>query len=126
MEERQEQIHKKGFDIFGSEFSNQQILSAPPHLDYGKIKVGVKNLDDAVMDLGSYRKLFPNFPFGDKQAILRAIITEIILFCGRYLIFIIILAAFTKGLVITLLFYIDTTGMLFQRQFLVLLELKNC
>lgn len=73
MEERQEQIHKKGFDIFGSEFSNQQILSAPPHLDYGKIKVGVKNLDDAVMDLGSYRKLFPNFPFGDKQAILMAI-----------------------------------------------------
>jgi hypothetical protein len=39
---RQEQIHSKGFNIdssFGTEF--------------GKIKVGTKSLDDAVLNLGS-------------------------------------------------------------------------
>lgn len=48
---RNEQIHKKGFDITGG----TREYSAVGPTDYKKIKVGVKTLDDAVLNLGSFR-----------------------------------------------------------------------
>ena len=42
--------------------------------DYKKIKVGMKNLEDAVLQLGSIKKTMPMLPFHDKHALMRAII----------------------------------------------------
>ena len=42
-----------------------------PEIDYSKIKVGVKNLSDAIIDLGSYKKINPRMT---KDNIQRAII----------------------------------------------------
>ena len=46
---------------------------APNTLDFNKIKVGVKTLDDAILDLGSINSAFPHHPYGDKRLILKAI-----------------------------------------------------
>lgn len=43
----------------------------PESLDFGKIKVGLQNLDDAVLDLGSLKKA--DRTFSDKNTILRAL-----------------------------------------------------
>ena len=40
-------------------------------IDFSKIKVGVKTLDDAIVDLGNYKKINPRY--GDKNEVLRAI-----------------------------------------------------
>lgn len=45
--------------------------SEAEELDYAKMRVGLKSLDDAVMNLGSYRKVNPNY--GNKDFILRAV-----------------------------------------------------
>lgn len=45
----------------------------PDNLDFSKIKVGIKSLEDAVLDLGSIKSAFPRHPYGDKNLILRAI-----------------------------------------------------
>ena len=55
--ERQEQIHEKGFDM-GS-------------LDYSKIKVGAKTLEDAVLDLGILKT--PDRMTINKTAIIKAL-----------------------------------------------------
>lgn len=57
---RQEDIHAKGFDM-GSTATTQ----------YGKIKVGVKTLDDAVLNLGSLKS--GNRNFANKGTIMRAL-----------------------------------------------------
>ena len=41
-----------------------------PEMDYSRLKVGIKALDDAVINLGSYKKLNPNMT---KENIQRAI-----------------------------------------------------
>lgn len=64
---RQENIHEKGFDI------NSPFISQNP-TDYNKIKVGLKTLEDAVLDLGALQKVDKNL-YG-KGAILRAIATN--------------------------------------------------
>ena len=55
-EERRSQdlIHQKGFDIS----SGYQSYAVAPQ-EYRKIKVGVKNLDDAILNLGSYKTEMP-------------------------------------------------------------------
>ena len=60
MEEKtnQSKIHEKGFDITNN-YS----------YDYGKIRVVVKNLDDAILDVGSLKKINRNY--GDKVNILK-------------------------------------------------------
>ena len=65
MEEKtiQSKIHEKGFDITNN-YS----------YDYGKIRVGVKNLDDAVIDLGSLKKI--NRFYGDKGNILKILFEQ--------------------------------------------------
>ena len=45
----------------------------PSNLDFNKIKVGIKNLDDAILELGSIKGTFPKLPYGDKKLIYRAI-----------------------------------------------------
>ena len=44
-----------------------------PAVDFSKIKVGVKTLNDAVISLGEFKRLNPRL--GDKQEVLRAINT---------------------------------------------------
>ena len=58
--DRQEAIREKGFDMNGA-------------ADYGKIKVGIKTLEDAIINLGFYKKFGERFYF-DKRAVMRAII----------------------------------------------------
>ena len=58
--DRQEAIREKGFDMNGA-------------TDYGKIKVGIKTLEDAIINLGFYRK-FGERGYFDKRMIMRAII----------------------------------------------------
>ena len=58
MSERQKEIHDKSFDIMGS--SQRRVYdheNLPPHLDYNKIKVGTKVLDDAIISLGSHKNI---------------------------------------------------------------------
>lgn len=76
MRNRQE-IKEKGFDIVHGSRDTDQEMQAHYQginhqtLDFSKIKVGAKTLDDAVMDLGVYRKVNPRC--ADKKAVLRAI-----------------------------------------------------
>ena len=61
IKERSEEIHTKGFDLFN--------YQGP--LDYRKIKVGVKNLDDAILNLGTYNsKNLPKYNGISKSMIL--------------------------------------------------------
>lgn len=65
MRNRQEEIRSKGFDMINS----RRGYEGP--IDYGKIKVGTKTLDDAVLNLGSMLKI--RHDFGNKAFILQAI-----------------------------------------------------
>ena len=58
---QQEAIHSKGFDM----------LSYGNVVDYNKIKVGIKTLEDAVIELGRLR--LPRPPFCNKMEIMKAI-----------------------------------------------------
>ena len=54
-EERSQQaIHDKGFDIYNTSFG----YNGNPN-NYRNIKVGVKKLEDATLDLGSYQTSVP-------------------------------------------------------------------
>ena len=59
MSNRIEEIHNKGFDI-STPRSTSGTGSVIPEMDYAKIKVGIKHLDDAIINLGAYRKINPN------------------------------------------------------------------
>ena len=82
MRNRQEEIKAKGFDIVHGRITDadyqeghtgyqSNMVSNPIAIDFNKIKVGAKTLDDAVLDLGYFRKV--NKRLADKQTILRAI-----------------------------------------------------
>ena len=43
---------------------------------YKKVKVGVKNLDDAVLDLGALKKIIPTAPYHSKHELMKAIVTN--------------------------------------------------
>ena len=70
---RQEEIKAKGFNLVqtGIHQEPRQFDMFEPNYDYSKINVGVRRLDDAIINLGSYKKINSNY--GDKQYILRAI-----------------------------------------------------
>ena len=76
MRDRQVEIKNKGFNmlhgnpITKSEYEAQFGKDSVPE-DFSKIRVGLKTLDDAVMNLGIYRKVNRNY--GDKAFILNAI-----------------------------------------------------
>ena len=67
---RSEEVHSKGFDLFGSTYSLQD-MEGP--LDYRKIKVGPKSLDDAILNLGSYNSALPKYNGISKGMILQAL-----------------------------------------------------
>lgn len=80
MRNRREEIKAKGFnivqqrdeDITDYRKSTGGYSGMPnPALDYGKIRVGAKTLDDAILDLGTYKKVNPRL--ADKEKVLRAI-----------------------------------------------------
>ena len=76
MRNRLKDIHDKGFNIISDRDTN---LIQPtgyagiPTLDFAKIKVGAKTLDDAILNLGDYKRANPRL--ADKATILRAIHT---------------------------------------------------
>ena len=77
MRNRIEEIHNKGFNMMApreidqTQFGGYQQL--PVSTDFGKIRVGARVLDDAILQLGDYRKINPRL--ADKENVLRAIST---------------------------------------------------
>jgi hypothetical protein len=68
--QRRETIYSKGFNM--SEVTKTYRTATN---EYKNIKVGIKTLDDAVLNLGSISKIAPKqrFCFGNKQALYKAI-----------------------------------------------------
>lgn len=62
---------KKDFKIDSSIETNDISLSGKNIVDFSKIKVGLKTLQDAVVNVGDYKRINPNL--GDKDEVLRAI-----------------------------------------------------
>ena len=58
--DRQKAIRDKGFNMNGT-------------TDYGKIKVGLKTLEDAILNLGNYKRIKDHRCFFDKATIIKAI-----------------------------------------------------
>ena len=73
---RSEEIHGKGFDLFGKNYTLQDIDKLDDPMAYRKIKVGVKNLDDAVLNLGTYRSNLPKYNGISKGMVLQALATN--------------------------------------------------
>ena len=51
---REDIIHAKGFNMISNDYYDNTIPN-----EYKKIKVGVKSLEDAVLNLGNLRQCFP-------------------------------------------------------------------
>lgn len=69
---RVEEIKAKGFNIIqGSPDTEYSFSQGLPQLDFNKIKIGAKTLDDATYQLGDLRKTNPRL--ADKNAVLQAI-----------------------------------------------------
>ena len=76
MRNRIEDIKAKGFNIITTADTDHNQPSGyigPPTIDFSKIKVGAKILDDAILKLGDYKNINPRL--SDKVTILRAIHT---------------------------------------------------
>jgi hypothetical protein len=57
---RKEEIKKKGFRMtLASDTPDVYTPEGIPSVDFSKIKVGIKSLDDAVLNLGDYKKINP-------------------------------------------------------------------
>lgn len=67
---RSEVIHAKGFNM--NDNGDKYYSEAVP-TEYKRIKVGVKNLDDAVLNLGSIKASLPGHGYTQKATILRAL-----------------------------------------------------
>jgi hypothetical protein len=71
---RKEEIKKKGFNMaIAQDTQDVYIPSGVPSTDFSKIKVGIKSLDDAVYQLGDYKRINPRL--ADKQTVLKAMHT---------------------------------------------------
>ena len=70
---RIKEIKSKGFEMTPAINPDSYSEDFVP-IDFSKIKVGIKNLDDAVLNLGDYRRIDPRL--GNKMEILRAIATN--------------------------------------------------
>jgi hypothetical protein len=71
---RREEIKKKGFSMNAnvSSIVEDDIYSTPRDMvDFSKIKIGVKSLDNAILEADNYKRLNPKL--GDKAEVLRAI-----------------------------------------------------
>ena len=74
IDNKQDGIHAKGFDIFNFGYANPEEVPEDAVTDYGRIKVGVKNLEDAILELGTLK--LARTPCCNKQEIMRAIVTK--------------------------------------------------
>ena len=70
---RREEIKKKGFKIELANERDTQTTNPYEAVDFSKIKVGVKTLEDAVVDLGDLKRIDKRL--ASKETILRAIHT---------------------------------------------------
>ena len=71
---RKEEIKKKGFKMsLASDTSDVYTPEGIPSVDFSKIKIGIKSLDDAVFNLGDYKKINPRL--ANKETVLRAMHT---------------------------------------------------
>ena len=68
---RMEEIKKKGFNIVREEDIQDVYGGAFNPTDFSKIKVGIKTLDDAIINLSDLKKINPRL--ADKKEVLRAI-----------------------------------------------------
>lgn len=66
---RVEAIKKKGFNMYMAPDTTN--VFPIQNTDFSKIKVGLKTLDDAVLELGDYKRL--DTRYGNKDAVMRAI-----------------------------------------------------
>ena len=75
MRNRIEEIHSKGFNIIAggqdTDLKQQTGYQGMPALDFNKIKIGAKNLDDAILKLGDLKKVNPRL--ANKETVLKAI-----------------------------------------------------
>jgi hypothetical protein len=74
---RVEEIKKKGFNMNSNVSSIvEDDLYSTPHesVDFSKIRIGTKSLENAVLDEGNYRKLNPKY--GNKAEVLKAIMNS--------------------------------------------------
>jgi hypothetical protein len=67
---RSEQVHAKGFDMTGA--VNYSAITGTDN-EFKRIKVGVKSLDDAVLDLGATKKALSGHSYTNKGFILKAL-----------------------------------------------------
>ena len=69
---RKEEIKKKGFKMsFVDSTSNSETQNSFTPVDFSKIKVGAKTLEDAILDLGNYQKVDKRY--SRKEAILKSL-----------------------------------------------------
>ena len=68
---RKETIYSKGFDMV---HGGREVEYRTTGNEYKKIKVGMKNLEDAVLDLGSIKSFMPRIPLGDKRYLYKALL----------------------------------------------------
>ena len=73
---RSEEIHSKGFDLFGTAYSLQDMNNSEDPLAYRKVKVGTKSLDDAILNLGTYESNLPQYGGVSKRMVLAALATN--------------------------------------------------
>ena len=64
--ERNEQIHAKGFNM-------SNYITSDPDGEYKRIKVGVAQLDDAVLNIGTIHEALPNHQFANKKYIIKTL-----------------------------------------------------
>jgi hypothetical protein len=67
---RNDIIHAKGFNM---QSNTSEYYSDAIPTEYKKIKVGVKNLDDAVLNLGTIKSSLPGRGYANKKTILTAL-----------------------------------------------------
>jgi hypothetical protein len=69
---RREEIKKKGFNmVLAQDASDIYVPRSAVNTDFSKIKIGIKTLEDAVYDLGDYKKISPRL--ASKDNVLKAI-----------------------------------------------------
>ena len=66
-----EEIKRKGFNMALADSTPTDVLDLREVHDFSKIKVGIQQLQDAIIDVGSYKKINPKC--GDKEKVLKAI-----------------------------------------------------
>ena len=68
---RMEEIKKKGFTMIPDQDNNTNVPTGRVGTDFSQIKVGLKTLDDATINLGDFKKA--NSRLADKAVVLKAI-----------------------------------------------------